>query len=107
MRGMKFRFSLSTLLICLTVLAVVCIACAKIDVVERGYPPNSLRGRFRVSNKTTATFVRKPTTAEAAWRMAWSGPVAVSATVASLWLIRRIRARRIYGQIQELIHRTE
>ena len=95
MRGMKFQFSLATLLICMTVLAVVCAICVKVDVVEQVAPqPGTLRAKFKNAMQTV---VRHPTAPEVAWRMAMWGTPAIAATLAVLWIVRRVKSHAPSG----------
>ena len=89
---MKLQFSLATLLVCMTVLAIVCTVCAKINVVEQVEPELGTL-RFRLRN-AVVTVVRQPTASEAAWRVALWGPPAVVGTLAIFWAIRRLKSRR-------------
>jgi hypothetical protein len=82
MRGMKLQFSLATLLVCVTVLAVVC-AMKPIVVVED--KPISA-----VAEPTQ----RPPFPSEIAGRMAAWRPLSIAITLGGLWIIRRLKSRR-------------
>ena len=70
---MKLQFSLATLLVCMTVLAVDLAACKAIKVQE------------------SYTDYREPTGLEIAQRFAWTAPLPLAATYC---LIRRLKSRR-------------
>jgi hypothetical protein len=90
MAGMRFQFSILTMLVCTAVLAVVCTVTAKVEITEQiAYPQNTLRGKFRMKEIIT----RQPTMPEVAWRMAWAGPLAVSVALCLLWTSPRIAKR--------------
>jgi hypothetical protein len=42
-------------------------------------------------------FDRQPFVSEITFRVAWGGPLAVAATLAILWAIRRLKSRRENG----------
>jgi len=94
MRGMKLQFSLRTLLICVTVLAVDSALCMRLDEVRTG-----LRCETTYTANTISTAMREvrvprpPTTSEIAIRFAWSAPLSIAATLSALWLVRRLRRR--------------
>jgi hypothetical protein len=85
---MKLQFSLATLLVCMTVLAVVCAACALVPVY---FCIDSTRG-FGKQYTTSISF--PPTLLTFAQRLAWSVPLALAATFGVLWAIRRLKSRR-------------
>jgi hypothetical protein len=95
---MRFQFSLATLLVCMTVLAVVVAACTRLPVAEtqRVQVGRGLDWGFISIAPTweTREVTRSPGASEAALRIAWSGPLAVAATLATLWTIRRVKSRR-------------
>jgi hypothetical protein len=85
--GMKLRFSMATMLLYITVLAVVISICGTIPIQEmHGYVavrnnPEPLIGYYRVT--------RPPTMREAACRFAVWGPASIAATLAVIWIARR------------------
>ena len=81
---MKLQFSLATLLVCVTVLAVVAAVAAKVPVQASGLEISWYDG----------TYDRPPNAAELASRLAWSWPLALAATLGVLWAIRRLKSRR-------------
>jgi hypothetical protein len=108
MRGMKLQFSLATLLVCMTALAVVCALSISIPVNEN--PPSRLyrdgKGSIREEsvNRTIPVptdwkeieqrLTRNPNGRDVAWRMAVWGPLAIAATLGVLWTVRRLKPRR-------------
>jgi hypothetical protein len=96
---MKLQFSLATLLVCMTVLAVVCAASIALPVSEWQPSPASVRGRAAMmpDGATLTVFyrlTRPPNGADVAWRMALWGIPAVAATLGVPWTIRRLKSRR-------------
>jgi hypothetical protein len=90
---MRFQFSLATLLVCITVLAVVAAISIKIPVSGRELIPDPVPFGLEV----WFPFSRPPKLVDIALRMALWGPVAVTATLAVLWAIRRLKFRRENG----------
>ena len=80
--AMKLQFSLATLMVCLTVLAVVCALAATIPVSED-------HGVTHVEY-----FEGPPSLAEMAQRFATWGLPSIATTLATLWAIRRLKSRR-------------
>ena len=98
---MRFQFSLATLLVCTTVLAVVATACTRLLVADsqivqtsRGLDLGFLSIAPTVENRN---FTRPPVASEAALRMAWAGPLSIAVTLGVLWAIRRLKSRRENG----------
>src|SRR5262245_35888317 len=95
---MRFQFSLATLLVCITVLAVVSAVCVKVRVADPTYlivagervyiPPGKLLAAGEAS-----ILYRSPTAPEIAWRLALCGPASVAATLGVLCIGRRVLAR--------------
>jgi hypothetical protein len=83
MRGMKFQFSLATILICTAVLAMVSCTATKAWVYET--IPITPTSPFSPS---TFDNVRKPTNSEIALRIVWAAPLAIAATLLVLWIAR-------------------
>ena len=92
---MKLQFSLATLLVGVTVLAVICAVAVAVHVHEilqlagpyqYGVNPPYQLYKFE--------FDRAPHIAEIAWRMFVWGTPSVAATLAVLWSIRRLKSRR-------------
>jgi hypothetical protein len=91
--AMKLQFSLTTLLVCVTVLAVLCVVCVQIPVVKphhftiMGQPMYILTGAGEYAD-------RPPTTSEIFQRLAIVVPLSIAATLAVLWTIRRLKPCR-------------
>jgi hypothetical protein len=95
--AMKLQFSLATLLVCMTVLAVVC-ASAVIDPV---YERTILRSHGGMNDVPSVQEVgHLPNPSEIAWRLAISVPLSMAITLAVLWLIRQLKSRREDGPPQ-------
>jgi hypothetical protein len=84
---MKLRFSLATLLICVTVLAIVAAICAQVPVTE---PPRLVWGLFS-GDMILADSARPPTIGEIVLRLGLWGPVSVAAVLFVLWRVRHLR----------------
>jgi hypothetical protein len=96
---MKLQFSLATLLVCMTVLAVVTSLAIGLKVHEPTVETITKvvgEGNNRLFIKTPkqSTILRAATGPEAAWRLALWGPVAITAVLVMLWAIRRLKSRR-------------
>jgi hypothetical protein len=88
---MKLQFSLATLLVCMTVLAVVCASAAMIPVhVQTAVSWNGNWPHVDQINHS-------PNPSEVARRLAIGSPLALAATLAILWAIRRLKSRRENG----------
>ena len=83
---MKLQFSLATLLICMTVLAVVCAISIKIPAINMVIDPDPFSSGF-------VPFSRPPTLSEIAIRLAVWGPTTIAATLGVLWTFRRLKSR--------------
>ena len=102
---MRFQFSLATLLVCMTVLAVVCALAVAVPVRQSFYFPDTENeggplpiGFFRQPIKTIEyIYPRPPTAIDISWRVAVWGTPAVAATLGTLWAIRRLKSRRENG----------
>jgi hypothetical protein len=82
---MKLQFSLATLLICMTVLAVVAAIGTAFQV------------HYRTLGMMTGFIYEwsgPPSASELVWRIILWGPVAIAATLGVLWAIRRLKSRR-------------
>jgi hypothetical protein len=94
---MRFQFSLATLLICTTVLAVVCTVAASMPVYEKTLGTfisvMDQDGR-RAREELSLLESHPPTGRNIAWRLAWSAPLAIAATLGTLRLLRRQKSRR-------------
>jgi hypothetical protein len=102
MRGMIFQFSLATLLVCTTVLAVVSAVAVRLDVDEwtRGTVTEThiINGTpINVTRTVSFGSIRRPMASDVAWRLIWWGGPAIAATLAMLWLVRRMKSRRENG----------
>ena len=98
MRRMKLQFSLATLLVCMTVLAVVAAISARMPVwellAEWLNPPRFAPGGTVYQAINRSYWERPPHGAEIVLRLAIWGPVAIAATLGVLWTIRRLKSRR-------------
>ena len=89
---MKLQFSLATLLVCTTVLAVVFATCATVPVHEHvvvsptGPPFDAVFGEF--------DWQRTPGLDEVLQRSILFGTLAVLMMLTALWAIRRLKSRR-------------
>jgi ABC-type Fe3+ transport system permease subunit len=90
---MKLQFSLATLLVCVTVLAVVTAISTTIPVHQIVHTYATDEWSMQLSGE----FDRQPFVSEITFRVAWGGPLAVAATLAILWAIRRLKSRRENG----------
>jgi hypothetical protein len=90
MAFMKFQFSLSTLLICITMLALVCALCVKIRV-EKEFDLE-LKSEHVVITHHLMKYRAPPDGSDIARRLALWGPLAVAGTLACLWGIRKSRS---------------
>ena len=89
---MKLQFSLATLLVCVTVLAVVCAVSAAIPIHERREIATSTP-RYGTTEGLINLY-RRPTTGEIALRIGLWGTPAIAATLGVLWAVRRLKSRR-------------
>jgi hypothetical protein len=106
---MKLQFSLATLLVCMTVLAVVCAGAASIRVREplTSWDQLAIRGARDDPNgwlkqvprplPQGQTFTRPPNLEDIVIRMTKWAPAATIATLTALWSIRRLKSRRENG----------
>jgi hypothetical protein len=94
---MKLQFSLATLLVCLTVPAVVCALAVEIDVAETriNFTAGSImRPTDSWEHQRIAIIHRPPTALEMIERIFMWGIPALITTLAVLWSIRRLKSRR-------------
>jgi hypothetical protein len=102
---MKLQFSLATLLVCVSVLAVACMICANkpvhdVETWHRSFMATKmdLSGtQIPVSIDDTIEYTRKPTINELALRLAWVAPLSIATTLGTLLAIRRLKSRRENG----------
>jgi hypothetical protein len=93
------RFSLSTLLLCVTILAVDTAACSRLPIAEcRVLIVEEIDRTTQVASSSeihdpTGEY-RKPSIAESAMRLAWSGPIAIAATLTAIWVVKTSRSRQ-------------
>jgi uncharacterized membrane protein len=86
---LKLQFSLATLLVCVTVMAVVCGVCLQIPVMKphhftiAGQPMYLLTDSGEYANQP-------PTTSEIVQRLAIWVPTSIAATLAVQWSIGRL-----------------
>ena len=90
---MKLQFSLATLLICMTVLAVVIAICAAIPVSEFVNTEDPFAMPMEIH--------RSPTLGEMAFRVSTWGVLAIANTIAALWTIRHLKSDRHNGPLVE------
>ena len=83
---MRLQFSLATLFICTTVLAMVCAVC--VAVPARDSVSLQVKDRVKIVYGKHA-FIRPLTTSEIAQRLAIFGPASVAAALVVLWIGRR------------------
>ena len=88
---MKLQFSLATLLIGLTVLAVVCAVSVEIPVRQIIFLDFAGAGGV---GRAEHVHYEPPTASEFALRLAWAGPLSIAATLTVLQAIRRLKSRR-------------
>ena len=87
---MKLQFSLATLLVCMTVLAVV----ARLSIL----PVTGIEWSIRSPEDSGMIYMQYPATAEdIARRLVLWWPVSLAATLCVLWAIRRLKSRREKG----------
>jgi hypothetical protein len=96
--AMKLQFSLATMLVCVTVLAVVCVLAIRLKV----HQPEMPTGVYSLSGQSAEELVipandHSPAPSEAAKRLALWGPLSVAATLGALWAIRRVKSHRENG----------
>jgi hypothetical protein len=91
---MKLQFSLATLLVCVTVLAVVIAISVQMPVTYKPNIANSYVGPYSTS---AIELNRSPKPSEIEARIAIWGIPSVAATLAMLWAIRRLKSRRENG----------
>lgn len=83
---MRFQFSLATLLVCVTVLAIVIAAATRIDVCEADPTRPAVRLSRSISRQPHHN--RPPNATEIGSRLAWSAPPALLLTFGVPWCIR-------------------
>jgi hypothetical protein len=104
---MKLQFSLATLLVCVTVLAVVCAAAVRLPVYEtlstNRRVPADING-IPIENSGSGDIFswviadsHPPTAQSIVRRLALWGPSALAVTFYAFWLIRRLKSRRENG----------
>jgi hypothetical protein len=86
MQSMRFQFSLATLLVCMTVLAVVIAICAAIPVTDFVNTEDPFALAMEIH--------RSPTLGEMAFRVSTWGVLAIANTIAALWTISRLKSGR-------------
>jgi hypothetical protein len=102
---MKLQFSLATLLICMTVLAVVCAVAAILPVYEEtlGEPVVTAEtlpdGAEHITEIQDYSESHRPTVTNIAMRVALWGTPTLAATLAALGLARRLKSRRENGPL--------
>src|SRR5689334_3082646 len=102
---MKAQFSLTALLICVFVFAIVSAVCKVIPVPDIGegilYKPvfetledGSRKTRLIPENSKHAPISRPPTLGEFGFRVAWAGTTSVAITLIALRLARKTRLKQ-------------
>jgi hypothetical protein len=96
---MKLQFSLATLLVCMTLLAVVCGLAAIIPVHEP-FPPvlrKNYAGKLIVIWEGEGYLSRRPVANEITWRIATWGSESVTAALIVLGVVSTLKSRRENG----------
>jgi hypothetical protein len=94
---MKLQFSLATLLVCVTVLAIVAFFAGAVKVEEPGQVWDLRISATDAVKSFHRAYSRSPTANEIIARSAIWGTPAVIATLVLLWTIRRLKSRRENG----------
>jgi hypothetical protein len=97
---MKLQFSLATLLVCMTVLAVVCAAAVSMPVREPLLHWDQLDAGTKIISTDPpgpSIIERPPNFADTAIRLAIWGAPAIATTLSALWAIRLLKSRRKNG----------
>ena len=99
MRGMKLQFSLATLLICMTVLAVVCAVSLTLPVYETtrvGLVPPWFSPDGISQPKLTESIYdeHQPTGSDVIRRLAIWWPPALATALGVLWIVRRLKSHQ-------------
>jgi hypothetical protein len=87
---MKLQFSLATLLVCTAAIAVASYLSVRIEVLETMH---FISSATNIYEGHWEPIYRKPMAYEITWRMAWSSPLVVAATLGVLWAVRRLNRR--------------
>ena len=92
---MKLQFSLAKLLICVTVLAVVCAFAVTLTVKEITFPslPRNFSGE-EINTFSLLSYSHPPTGWDITRRLAFWDTPAVTVTLAGLWIVRGLKSRR-------------
>src|SRR5262245_46999711 len=98
MHAMKVQFSLATLLIITTVLAIVCAVCVALPVRAELYRSleliNPPKGEVEIRTEgrlVVYEYHRPPTASEIAIRLSIFGPLAIAAVLLTQWALRKMR----------------
>jgi hypothetical protein len=100
MLGMRFQFSILTMLVCTAALAGVTAACVSIPMPDEfGVILNQDMtvgpGGELIFSGGYASVGEPPTGEQIIWRMAWAGPLAVLVSLcllrASRWIVKRFK----------------
>ena len=90
-RGMQFRFSLRSLLICVSALAAACAISASVPVrTTEIYLEPGLFGGLPAGE--VREVLAQPTLAQFAFRLAWAAPLTIALSLIALWTLRRLMA---------------
>src|SRR5262245_62964329 len=93
---MKLQFSLATLLVCITVLAVVCGLAISITVEKKAQWPSRSKlewgavSGYYYGPAIEVVYQEKPTATQITHRLALWGPVSLVATLGVPWIGRRV-----------------
>jgi hypothetical protein len=91
---MKLQFSLATLLVCMTVLAVVAAICALVKVHQDAVIDENHVGQTATFDEVSPEIIRLPNGTEFASRIFLWGPISVAVPLTALWTIRRLKSGR-------------
>ena len=90
-RGMQFRFSLRSMLICVSALAAACTISASVPArTTEIYLEPGLFGGLPAGE--VREVLAQPTLAQFAFRLAWAAPLTIALSLIALWTLRRLMA---------------
>jgi hypothetical protein len=94
LHGMKLQFSLATLLVCVTVLAVVAGLCASVKVRQDAVIVENHLGQTAIYDEASPEISQLPNETKFARRVSLWVPASVAATLGVLWTMG-VRRERI------------